>query len=191
MYTKEGRYLGIRASVQDITRLKKAMGHIHDLSTGKEMENQAKLRIKSQLDSKERELVSYLLQLSQKNELIAQVTKQIKIISEGKSKNAIQKLADLLDNLEKVPDAPVDWDMVVMQMESLHPGFLGNLMVKHPTLTPREKKLCAYLRLGLSSKEIAGLQNINPKSVEIARVRLRKKLKISRPIRLSQYLEQV
>lgn len=191
VYTKEGRYLGIRASVQDITRLKKAMGHIHDLSTGKEMENQAKLRIKSQLDSKERELVSYLLQLSQKNELIAQVTKQIKIISEGKSKNAIQKLADLLDNLEKVPDAPVDWDMVVMQMESLHPGFLGNLMVKHPTLTPREKKLCAYLRLGLSSKEIAGLQNINPKSVEIARVRLRKKLKISRPIRLSQYLEQV
>ena len=191
VYNKDGRYLGIRASIQDITKLKRAMGHIHDLSTGKEIENRAKLRIKSQLDSKERELVSYLLQLSQKNELITLLTKQLKSISEGKSKIGKQKLSELLETLEKVPEAPVDWELVVLQMENLHPGFLGKLMVKHPTLTPKEKKLCAYLRLGLSSKEISGLQNISSKSVEIARVRLRKKLKLTRQIRLSQYLEQI
>jgi PAS domain S-box-containing protein len=191
VYNKDGRYLGIRASIQDITKLKRAMGHIHDLSTGKEIENRAKLRIKSQLDSKERELVSYLLQLSQKNELITLLTKQLKSISEGKSKIGKQKLSELLETLEKVPEAPVDWELVVLQMENLHPGFLGKLMVKHPTLTPKEKKLCAYLRLGLSSKEISGLQNISSKSVEIARVRLRKKLKLTRQTRLSQYLEQI
>ena len=191
VYNKEGRYLGIRASIQDITKLKRAMGHIHDLSTGKEIENRAKLRIKSQLDSKERELISYLLQLSQKNELITLLTKQLKNISEGKSKNGKQKLSELLETLEMVPEAPVDWEMVVLQMENPHPGFLAKLLMKHPTLTPKEKKLCAYLRLGLSSKEISGLQNISSKSVEIARVRLRKKLKLTRQIRLSQYLEQI
>lgn len=191
VYNKVGRYLGIRASVHDITRLKKAMGHIHDLSVAKEIENRAKLRFKTELDIKERELVSFLLQLSQKNELIALTTKQLKKIASASSKNTQEKLAGILEILENDADAPVDWDMVALQLEKLHPGFFGRLQVKHPTLTPKEKKLCAYLRLDLSSKEIAGLQNVNSKSVEIARVRLRKKLKISREIRLSRYLGQI
>lgn len=189
VYNKAGRYIGIMASVHDITRLKRAMGHIHDLSAGKEMESRAKLRFKSELHLKERELVSFLLQLSQKNELITLTTKQLKKITAGSGKNLQQKLTGLLEMLENIPDAPVDWDMFVLQLENLHPGFFGRLQVKHPNLTPKEKKLCAYLRLGLSSKEIAGLQNVTSKSVEIARVRLRKKLKLSRKIRLSGYIE--
>lgn len=167
------------------------MGHIHDLSAAKELENRAKLRFKTELDIKERELVSFLLQLSQKNELIALTTKQLKKMASASSKNTQEKLAGILEILENDADAPVDWDMVALQLEKLHPGFFGRLQVKHPTLTPKEKKLCAYLRLDLSSKEIAGLQNVNSKSVEIARVRLRKKLKISREIRLSRYLGQI
>ena len=58
-------------------------------------------------------------------------------------------------------------------------------------LSVKDKKLCAYLRLGLSSKEISGLLNITPKSVEIARVRLRKKLRLIRKIRLVNYLGQL
>ena len=191
VYNKEGRYLGIRASVHDITHLKRAMGYIHNLSTGKEIENRAKLRFKSELDLKERELVSFLLQLSQKNELLALVTKQLKKISSGNQKNIRQKLSQLLETLENIPGTPVDWEMVVLQLEKLHPGFLDRLQVKHPNLTPKEKKLCAYLRLNLSSKEISGLQNVMPKSVEIARVRLRKKLRLSRDIRLSRYIEHL
>ncbi len=191
VYNRQGRYLGIRASVQDVTKLKRAMGHIHDLSEGKEMENRAKLRIKSQLDSKERELVSFLLQLSQKNEIIALVTKQIKKITSANSKNNQQKLVSLLETLEKVPTTTVDWDMVVLQLENLHPGFLGRLQFKHPNLSPKEKKLCAYLRLGLSSKEISGLQNVTSKSVEVARGRLRKKLKLERENRLVYYIDKI
>lgn len=191
VYNKEGRYLGIRASIHDITHLKRAMGYIHNLSTGKEIENRAKLRFKTELDLKERDLVSFLLQLSQKNELIALVTKQLKKISSGGQKNIQLKLSQLLETLENIPGTPVDWEMVVLQLEKLHPGFLDRLQLKHPNLTPKEKKLCAYLRLNLSSKEISGLQNVMPKSVEIARVRLRKKLRLSRDIRLSRYIEHL
>ena len=81
--------------------------------------------------------------------------------------------------------------MVVQQIENHHPGFLNRLQQKHPNLTAREKKLCSYLRLGLSSKEIAGLQNINSKSVEVSRGRLRKKMKLKREIRLKHYLDQL
>ena len=191
VYNKAGRYLGIRASVHDITRLKKAMGHIHDLSTGKEIESRAKLRFRTELELKERELVSFLLQLSQKNELIATTINQLKKITLDSPKKTQQRLYNLLEMLESVSDTPVDWDMVSLQLEKLHPGFLGRLQVKHPNLTPKEKKLSAYLRLDLSSKEVAGLQNVTSKSVEIARVRLRKKLRLTREIRLSRYLEQI
>jgi PAS domain S-box-containing protein len=191
VYNKVGRYLGIRASIHDISRLKKAMGHIHDLTSSKELENRAKLKYKSVLDLKERELVSFLLQLSQKNELIALVKNKLKKIIEGDNKNLKLQLNELLERLQSDTEIQVNWDMVSLQLEKLHPGFMGRLQVRHPNLTAREKKLCAYLKLDLSSKEIAGLQNLNPKSVEIARVRLRKKLKLTRDIRLSAYLEQV
>lgn len=191
VYNKSGRYLGIRASVNDVTRLKKAMGHIHDLAAGKEIEHRAKLRIKSQLDLKERELVSFLLQLSQKNELISSVTKQLHQIASNSHGSMAAKLSGLLKILDNVSDVPVDWDMVAMQLEKLYPGYLTRLQIKHPNLTPKEKKLCAYLKLDLSSKEISGLQNVSSKSVEIARVRLRKKLKLSREIRLTRYLDQI
>ncbi len=191
VYNKTGRYLGIRASIHDITRLKKAMGHIHEMSTEKEMEQRAKMRFKTELDVKERELISFLLELSKKNELIAMTTSHLKKMESDAPKKHLQKITDLLKVLERASGNPVDWDMVVMQLEKLHPGFLDRLLLKHPNLTPKEKKLCAYIKLELSSKEIAGLQNVTPQSVEIARVRLRKKIRIPQKTRLSKYIELV
>lgn len=191
VYNKQGRYLGIRSSVLDITRLKNALGHIQELSEGKELENRAKWRMKSKLDNKEREVISFLLQLSQKNEMLALVQKQLSKIVSGNSQQSQQKLMSLVKTLENISVSPVDWDMVVQQLENIHPGFFDRLKLKHPNLTSKEKKLCSYLRLGLSSKEIAGLQNINTKSIEVSRVRLRKKLKLNRENRLSEYLSQI
>lgn len=191
VYNKEGRFFGIRASVHDITHLKTALGHIKNLSTGKEIEQRAKLRFKSELDLKERELVSFLLQLSQKNEIISLVKKHLKKIKENNSKKDYKMILPLLHTLGEIPETPVNWDMLSAQVEKIHPGFFERLQAKHPTLTSKEKKICAYLRLNLSSKEISGLQNIGNKSVEIARVRLRKKLKLPREIRLSNYIKGI
>ena len=191
VYNKAGRYLGVRASINDISKLKNAMGHIYDLSESKEMENRAKLRFKSALDIKERELVSFLLQLSQKNELINATTKQLEKIVLDTKVETRQKLNKLIESLKNTSNEIVDWEMLVLQLENIHPDFLGRLQLKHANLTLKEKRLCAYLRLGLSSKEISGLQNITSKSVEIARVRLRKKMKLTHEVRLTKYLDQI
>ena len=90
--------------------------------------------------------------------------------------------------LEKESVQSLDWEMIDTQLEKLHPGFLERAVQKHPVLTRKDKKLCACLRLGLNSREIAGLSNRSTKSVEIARVRLRKKLKLPHQIRLTNYL---
>lgn len=191
VYNRQGRYLGIRASVHDITKLKQALGHINDLSAGKQLENRNRQRLRSELEIKERELVAFLLQLSRKNELIARITQELRTIEGASAKSSREKIEKLLQLLEKTPVASVDWEMVELQLEKLHPGFMGRLLLKHSKLTQKDRKLCACLRLGLTSKEIAGLNNLTPQSVEIARVRLRKKLKLRREIRLTNYLAQV
>ena len=191
VYDKQGKYLGIRASIQDITRLKRAMGQIQEMEAVKEFEDRTRQRLQSQLSFKDRELVSFLLQLSQKNELISKVANQLKTLKSGATEKNIKQLLQLLELLEINVATPIDWSMVENQLEKIHPGFFNRLQSKHPTISVKDKKLCAYLRLGLTSKEISGLQNITSKSVEIARIRLKKKLKLSDKTRIVNYLSQL
>lgn len=191
VYDKQGKYLGVRASIQDITRLKRAMGHIHEMGVVKKFEDRTKQRLQTELNVKDRELVSFLLQLSQKNELLATVSNFLKNIDLDNSKKTKIEILRLLGLLENKSAQILDWTIIENQLEKLHPGFFNRLKTKHPSISIKDKKISAYLRLGLSSKEISGLQNITTKSVEIARVRLRKKLKLTSKIRLVKYLEQI
>ena len=191
VYDKQGKYLGIRASIQDTTRLKRAMGQIQEMEAVKELEDRTRQRLQSQLSAKDRELVSFLMQLSHKNELISKITNQLKKLKSRNNDNNSTLLQQLLQMLDDQASNPVDWPMIESQIEKIHPGFFNRLQAKHPSISVKDKKLCAWLRLGLSSREIAGLQNITSKSVEIARIRLRKKLKLSDKIRLANYLNQL
>ena len=66
--------------------------------------------------------------------------------------------------------------------------FFKKLKDLYPELSPNDLKLCAYLRLNLSSKEIAPLINISPRSVEIKRYRLRKKMNLASNENLTNYI---
>jgi PAS domain S-box-containing protein len=191
VYNRQGRYLGVRASIQDVTRLKKALGHINELSVGKSLENRSRQRLKSELDVKERELVAFLLELSRKNELIALIARHLRKMANNGSKDFSEQVGKVLHLIENAFVNTVDWELVEVQIEKLNPGFLERLSLKHPKLTQKDRKLCACIRLGLTSKEIAGLNNLAPQSVEIARVRLRKKLKLHHETRLTNYLFQL
>jgi PAS domain S-box-containing protein len=191
VYNKQGSYLGIRASVQEITKLKKAMGFINDISTSREIEQKAKLKFKAELDIKERELISSLLQLSGKNQLLSQLQKSLRMLSKSAGGFLKKELLRLQDSLEEELEKKEDSDELQIQLEKVHPGFIDTLRIKHPQMTQKEIRLCAYVRLGLSSKEISGLCNITPESVEIARVRLRKRLKLPKNRNLKQFLECV
>ena len=73
-------------------------------------------------------------------------------------------------------------------IESLNDSFFLKLNDKYPKLSKNDKRLCALLRLNLSSKEIASIQNISPNSVDVNRYRLRKKLDIDSETDLSEFL---
>jgi AraC family chitin signaling transcriptional activator len=65
------------------------------------------------------------------------------------------------------------------------------LREKYPQLTPKDHRLCAYLRMNLTSKEIAPLMNISVRSVEVARYRLRKKLELDSEVNLVEFMVEI
>jgi len=81
-----------------------------------------------------------------------------------------------------------DWEFFEQAFDNADKDFLKRLKESHPTLTNHDLKLCAYLRLNLSSKEIAPLLNISVKSVDIKRYRLRKKMTLLHDQNLTEYI---
>jgi DNA-binding CsgD family transcriptional regulator len=94
----------------------------------------------------------------------------------------------LLSDTEKSDD---DWDNFSMYFDQVHNNFITTMKAKFPGLSSTDLKLCAYLRLNLSSKEIAQLLNISLKGVEISRYRVRKKLQLSTETNLYDFLIEV
>ena len=84
-----------------------------------------------------------------------------------------------------------DWELFQEAFNNADSKFLKKVKTLHPALTPNDLRLCAYLRLNLSSKEIAPLLNISPRSVEIKRYRLRKKMELSHKKSLVEYILEI
>ena len=101
------------------------------------------------------------------------------------SLNDIKSITKLLDKNLNSTD---DWRLFEEAFNNADKDFMKNLKSKHPNLTPNDLKLCAYLRLNLSSKEIAPLLNISHRSVEVKRYRLRKKMGLEHESGLTEYI---
>ncbi|RZW55635.1 MAG: LuxR family transcriptional regulator, partial [Flavobacteriaceae bacterium] len=84
-----------------------------------------------------------------------------------------------------------DWKMFEQAFNNADKDFLKKIKSEHSSLTPNDLKLCAYLRLNLSSKEIAPLLNISHRSVEVKRYRLRKKMNLPHKASLTHYILEI
>ncbi len=94
----------------------------------------------------------------------------------------VEKPLPQIKKIIKTVDAELnnkeEWDKFASHFDTVHENYLQKLKESYPQLTYGDLKLCALLRLGMSSKEIAGVLNISLKGVEVGRYRLRKKLNI-------------
>jgi DNA-binding CsgD family transcriptional regulator len=106
----------------------------------------------------------------------------------GDDNPELKKVLKALSEEEKLDE---EWEHFSHHFNSVHGDFLTILKNKFPSLKPHELRLCAYLRMNLSSKEIAPLMSISVRGVEISRYRLRKKMVLPTEINLVQYLMEL
>lgn len=140
-----------------------------------------KLRIeneknKTEVELKTKELAGYAMQITQKNETLYGLKEQLKHISQKVNPDAQKYLHKLIKNIERNTNQKEDWEKFEFYFDQVYEDFTKRIREKYPDLTPNDIKLCAYLRMNLSTKEIAPLLNISIRGVEISRYRLRKKL---------------
>jgi phosphate/sulfate permease/DNA-binding CsgD family transcriptional regulator len=149
-------------------------------------------QMEDQLNYKNRELTTMALNLIEKNnflELLKSKIEEIKL--ETNDTVIIKKLNNLYLLISQNQNLENDREAFQMHVDELNKDFFYKLNSVYPDLTKNEKRLCVYLRLNMSSKEIAALTNISPKSVEMNRYRLRKKMNIGRDEQLVKVLQNL
>lgn len=144
-----------------------------------------------ELDHKNRQLTSYTLDLAAVNEFHQHVSASLSALREKKlsAAEADNELKDLILSLQHFNDKPLG-DEFRVYFDEVHPGFLMRLSQQFSVLSKADLRLCAYLHLGMTTKEIAALTFKEVRSVESARNRLRKKLNLPPETNLAQFLEQ-
>ncbi len=157
-----------------------------------QMASNKKIKLEKEIEAKEKEQKKFALNIIRKNEMLSELKTGIENLKnkrEGKLKYSdLNNLKiQIIENLNTEKERK-SFDRYIKQINN---RFYQNLEKKYPDLTENEQKLCSLLRLKLSSKEIASILNITPKSVEISRYRLRKKLKFKKNDRLSKELRKL
>lgn len=145
--------------------------------------------MKSELRHLNSLLAASTMNLVVKNEFMETIKEELEEVKrKGKSletKHALEKIVREIDTTLRLQE---DWKQFEYHFDRIHGDFLNRLREHFHDLTPNEQKLCALLRLNLSTKEIANLMSISLRGVEIARYRLRKKLGLDQGQNLSKFI---
>ena len=153
---------------------------------------QSKAVAELELKSTERELRYVSTSIMEKNEMIESIKKDInyaaKFLSDSESKYLLSPLRSKLKDATK---ASTDWEEFQLHFNKTYPGFLERLANLNKSLTIPDLRLCAYLRSGQTTKEIAKLTGLSIRSIESRRYRLRKKLELDRDTTLYKFIQQI
>lgn len=149
-----------------------------------------KEKLENEVHFKNQQLASATMNLVQKNEFLSSIMDALKKMNgksnlDSESKKEIKRIVRLIESDANMQE---DWKNFTLHFDQVHRDFLGKLGEQFPQLSPNDFKLSAYLRMNLSSKEIATLMNISVRGVEASRYRLRKKLGISKEVNLTEFM---
>jgi len=148
-----------------------------------------KEKLESELTVKSKELAESTMTLIKKNEILVSIKNEIieqkDILGSQYPNKYYDKLIRLLDENLSSED---DWAIFQTNFDRIHENFFRNLHATYPELTSNDLRFCAYLRLNLSSKDIAHLMNISLKGVEVGRYRIRKKIGLPSTKSLTEFM---
>jgi ligand-binding sensor domain-containing protein/DNA-binding CsgD family transcriptional regulator len=170
----------------------KRLKYVHQLEVEKNEKEIIQLqneRLSSEVIFKNKELADVSMRLIERNDALLKVKDELQQLYKKTGGNHnVKKAIELVNDIEKNNS---NWEQFAVHFDEINNDFLKKLKTKYPTLTNTDLKICAYLQLKLSSKEIAQLVNISVRGVEISRYRLRKKLQLPTEKSLNDFLNEI
>jgi hypothetical protein len=149
-----------------------------------------KQKLEADVQYKNKELASATMHLVERGKVLSKIKDELMQALKKTETPAtpFKRVIRLLDDAESNDE---DWEHFSTHFDQVHSNFLTIIKNRFPKLTPTDLKLCAYLRINLSSKEIAQLMGISVRGVEISRYRLRKKLALAQEVSLFDFLQAI
>lgn len=146
-------------------------------------------KLSTEVVLKSKELANTTQGIIHKNQVLNEIKDDLKLMAE-ESKNVFvqRKIKGLLRKVDKDIDNDRSHEIFRDSFDRVHENFISRIKKVHTDLTPKDLRLCSYLRMNLSTKEIAPMLNISVRGVEISRYRLRKKLALDHDKNLTEYL---
>jgi tetratricopeptide (TPR) repeat protein/DNA-binding CsgD family transcriptional regulator len=162
--------------------------HLQEVVFAEEQINKLQRR---QLDEKNRELTTSTLHIINKNEVLSNIRQLADKILNGDGCDKEDCIKKLIREVDGNFNLDEQWELFKRHFESVHTGYFARLSERYPGITQNELKLCAYLRMNLSTKEISQMLNISIDSVATKRYRLRKKLLLENDNNLVGFLSDL
>jgi tetratricopeptide (TPR) repeat protein/DNA-binding CsgD family transcriptional regulator len=147
-----------------------------------------KLSLEQQVEHKAKELTTIALHVVERNEFLDSLKREISEVVRVVDSKVRPTLRGLLRQVDAKINSDEDWEAFEQQFESIHHDFIDNLSQHCPQLTKAEMKVCALLRINLSTKEIASILSTSVRTVEVHRYNIRRKLEIPSAMKFDAYL---
>ncbi|RAJ76700.1 regulatory LuxR family protein [Chitinophaga dinghuensis] len=149
-------------------------------------------KLQADVQHKNKELATAAMNIVQNGKTLADIKEALlESMKKLSDPSPLPKFRKVMKLFEEAENDEESWADFSRHFDEVHNNFLLTLKKKFPELTTTDLKLCAYLRINLSTKEIAQTMGISVRGVETSRYRLRKKLDISGDINLYDFLLEV
>ena len=150
--------------------------------------------LETELKHRQSELADSTMNLMRKNDMLQALDSQMDELSESVRREDTKaritsKIKEIRHDIQQNINEDEGWDKFEENFNLVYENFMKRLTAQFPDLKMSDRKLCAYLRMGLSSKEMASLLNTSVRSIETARYRLRKKLNMEQGDNLSEFIQ--
>lgn len=146
-------------------------------------------QLKQELEIRNKELAVKTIKETEQNELYQILINDLKIIQSNVEENDTKKSVNHVINMINQNALYNNWEEFELRFSNIYESYYEKLHVKHPSLSVLDKRICALIKLNLSTKEIANITKSSVRSIENCRTRLRKKLGLTNSkTELNKYL---
>lgn len=147
-----------------------------------------KEKLKADLEYKNKELSSSAMYLLNRNEKLIEIKGMVEDTMRKNGDRNQKDLNNIISSIDNILKGQDNWENFEKNFNRIDTDFTSRLIETFPSLSKTDIKICTYMRMNLSSKEIASLLNIAPKSLETSRLRIRKKMNLDSSIYLSAFI---
>ncbi|GMT45442.1 MAG: hypothetical protein IEMM0006_1274 [bacterium] len=145
----------------------------------------------NKLQEKDQKLLELTIRTGKENELYKVVSKKLKsLINSGKKTFDLTDFQEIQQTMEQLRGKTDNWEIFKQKFSAVHKDFFDKLRAAHPDLTKTEMKFCTYLRIHMSSQQIASVLNISMEAIRKNRYRIRKKFVMETSDSLEEYINR-